>query len=69
MEPLMDIIVNGKAREFAGTTLADLLAELEIKSEGIAVEVNGEIIHRQEYIVKGICQGDIIEIVKFVGGG
>lgn len=62
--------LNGDQRECReGTTLADLVAELKIGAKRIAVEVNRDIIPREEYLTCFLKAGDEIEIVHFVGGG
>jgi len=50
-------------------TLADLAAELGLGEKRIAVEVNRDIIPREEYANCHLRDGDEIEIVHFVGGG
>jgi thiamine biosynthesis protein ThiS len=50
-------------------TLADLVAELSLGAKRIAVEVNRDIIPREEYAHCRLNAGDEIEIVHFVGGG
>jgi len=66
----MRVHVNGESRETrGGTTVADLLRELEIRSERVAVEVNLEILDRNEFERRGLQDGDRIEIIAFIGGG
>lgn len=67
---MMQIEVNGKAREVsAGTSVADLLAELELDGRLVVVELNREIVRRTERDEVGLEAGDRVEIVHFVGGG
>ncbi|MBI4402052.1 MAG: sulfur carrier protein ThiS [Nitrospirae bacterium] len=62
--------VNGEGRTAsAGFTIADLLHELEIRPDRVAVEVNLEIVDQQEFERRGLCEGDRIEIISFIGGG
>ena len=66
----MQILVNGERRDAAlGTTVADLLRELEIRADRVAVEVNLEVLDRQEFSQRGLREGDRIEIISFMGGG
>ena len=66
----MQITVNGKARECReGMSIADLLVELGVKREGIAVEVNRQIVPRSKHEATPVREGDTIEILTFVGGG
>jgi sulfur carrier protein len=46
-----------------------LVAELGLGARRIAVEVNRDIIPRDEYTNYRLRPGDTIEIVQFVGGG
>lgn len=50
-------------------TLADLVVELGLRAKRIAVEVNRDIIPREEYALRRLKTDDEIEIVHFVGGG
>ena len=65
--------INGKLRTFSTLTppapLADLLTALELKSDRIAVELNGEIAPRTQWPTLQVHSGDKLEIVHFVGGG
>jgi sulfur carrier protein len=62
--------LNGDMRECReGMTLADLVAELGLGTKRIAVEVNRDIIPREDYATCRLNAGDEIEIVHFVGGG
>ena len=64
------LIVNGAPRRTgAGTTLADLLAQLGIEPDMVAVERNREIVPRSAFGATVLAEGDRIEIVQFVGGG
>lgn len=66
----IQIHVNGEPRGWRiGATVADLLAELAIKNERVAVELNLEILDRQEFGRRGLKEGDRVEILSFIGGG
>jgi thiamine biosynthesis protein ThiS len=66
----MTVRLNGETREcWEGMTLADLVAELGLRAKRIAVEVNRDIVPREEYEQCRLHAGDEIEIVHFVGGG
>ena len=66
----MLVTVNGKSSEIEeGTSLGELLIRLQIKRERVATEVNMDIVPRAEYDSRILTDGDIIEIVQFVGGG
>ncbi len=66
----MNIVINGSAREVSqGLTIAGLLAELELTGQGIAVEVNLELVPRAQHALHELQDGDKIEVVTLVGGG
>ncbi|MCA9131742.1 MAG: sulfur carrier protein ThiS [Planctomycetales bacterium] len=51
------------------TSLSELLALAEIRSQVVAVEVNREIVPRSEHGQYQVAAGDVIEAVTLVGGG
>ncbi len=64
------IKINGKEQNNAkGMTMSLYLAENGYKAAFIAVECNGKILSKGEYDSYIINDGDVIEIVNFVGGG
>lgn len=65
------IMVNGDARDIPPrSTVASLLASLELDPRLVVVERNREIIRdRDTHPQVELAAGDIIEIVHFVGGG
>lgn len=70
MQDTIQIHVNGEARVWrSGATVADLLQELEIKTERVAVELNLEILDRTAFALRPLKNGDRVEILSFIGGG
>ncbi|MAR55800.1 MAG: thiamine biosynthesis protein ThiS [Rickettsiales bacterium] len=66
----MHITLNGEDHTVApDSTLAGLLATLELDLRSIAVERNGKIIPRTLHDQTPLSTGDHIEIVEFIGGG
>jgi thiamine biosynthesis protein ThiS len=66
----MQVIINGKERDFpALSSVADLIAALDLKSDRVALEHNGTIVRRDTWHDTPIQSGDKFEIVHFVGGG
>ena len=67
----MRIVVNGEAREVAAErpTVAELVAELGLANQRVAVEVNRRLVTRATWGEAVLGEGDVIEIVQFVGGG
>ncbi|MEB3288773.1 MAG: sulfur carrier protein ThiS [Leptolyngbya sp.] len=73
MDPTVDhfsVQVNGEAKLCPpGTTLPTFLVALGLNPRLIAVEYNGEILHRQHWETTQIHPNDRLEIVTIVGGG
>ena len=66
----MKLLINGEARDFDSvSTLSDLLAQLGLKPDRVAVELNRELIPRDRWAPTQLADGDKLEIVHFVGGG
>ena len=63
------ITLNGAPHRSEAATLADLVRELELAPEKVAVERNGEIVPRSTLAEAQLAEGDTLEIVHFVGGG
>lgn len=70
MPDAIHIQVNGETRETpAGTTVANLLAQLGLHSGRVAIEYNLHILPKSQWNETQVVQGDRLEIVQFVGGG
>jgi len=66
----MKFKINGKEFDISQPkTVSELLRELKIDPQRVAVEVNLSIIKKADYSTCLLNDGDIIEIVNFVGGG
>lgn len=64
------IIVNGtNCPQAAGLNVKELLEQEGYPSKSIAVECNGNIIPKSDYANHHFSDGDVIEVVRFVGGG
>ena len=64
------IQVNGELQEVAaGATLADVVAQLGLPPERLAIELNRVIVKRELWMSTRVTAGAEIEIVQFVGGG
>ncbi len=70
MSEEVTIQVNGEAQRVAAAiTVRELLKTLELADVLVAVEVNEEIVTRADHGTHRVAEGDVIEIVQFVGGG
>jgi thiamine biosynthesis protein ThiS len=66
----MTLTINGEAREFSSiSTLSDLVAQLGMKADRVAIELNRELVPRDRWSATQLSDGDKLEIVHFVGGG
>jgi len=66
----MDIQVNGESQTLQnGLTVTDLLQQLDIRTEQVAVELNLKILDRDDFSKSTLQHGDTIEILSFIGGG
>ncbi len=66
----MRITVNGEKKECpTGTSLSELLNNLDIDERHVAVELNLKIVPRSQFSEKLLTENDTLEIVTFVGGG
>ena len=66
----LELTVNGEGRSVPGpATVQDLLEGLGLDPRGIVVELNRRIIRRPDIGRTALRDGDILELVHFVGGG
>ncbi|MCD8199851.1 MAG: sulfur carrier protein ThiS [Coriobacteriaceae bacterium] len=62
--------VNGTERpDYAGLSIAQMLEEMELAADRVAVERNGQIVPHDDFTVTTVDATDCIEVVRFVGGG
>jgi sulfur carrier protein len=69
----LTLILNGQPRAFdtlpQPANLEQLIGELGLKGDRVAVEHNGEIVPRTGWAETTLSGGDRLEVVHFVGGG
>lgn len=64
------IEVNGKTHTLvAGSTIAQLIEQLGMQNQRVAVEHNQDVIPRSEYPHVRLSSGDRVEIIRAIGGG
>ena len=67
---VINVTINGEAHSFnAAMKLDALLEELDIDCKKVAVEKNLEIVPKSTYTSVMVEDGDMFEIVHFIGGG
>ncbi len=66
----MRLKINGEiVEDVKAVTVTELLDELKVLPERVAVEVNLAIVRKTDYGIYALKDGDAVEIVNFVGGG
>jgi thiamine biosynthesis protein ThiS len=66
----MELMINGKAEQLPeGINAAQLIEQLGLSNERLAMEVNREIVPRSGFQTYVFSPGDEIEIVRAIGGG
>jgi thiamine biosynthesis protein ThiS len=65
----MNLTINGEPQVSSAETLAALVAGLGMKPDRVAIELNREIVPRDQWPHTPLHDGDRLEIVHFVGGG
>jgi thiamine biosynthesis protein ThiS len=67
---VIQLRVNGKEVELERPTrLLEYLASLGVDQRAVAVELNEKILQRTELAEVTLAAGDVLEIVRMVGGG
>lgn len=66
----MQVTVNGEAAEVPqGVTIEQLLDIVDVPPNYLAVEVNEDVVPRDEHSSHQLSAGDRVEVVTLVGGG
>jgi sulfur carrier protein len=66
----LKITLNGTESQVdEGIRMADLVAQLGLGGQRIAVEVNAELVPRSTFAEHSLRPGDRVEIIQAVGGG
>jgi sulfur carrier protein len=66
----MQIILSGEQVELGSPlSLNELIDRYDMKRETVVVEINGELPDKSDYDNIRTSEGDVIELIRFVGGG
>jgi len=65
----MNLTINGENQISSAETLGALVERLGMKPDRVAIELNREIVPRDQWPQTPLHDGDRLEIVQFVGGG
>jgi thiamine biosynthesis protein ThiS len=66
----MQVTINGEKRELSeSATIIEMLENLALPAERIAIELNREVVRKRDWSSVKLNDTDKIEIIHFVGGG
>ncbi len=65
----MQISINGKSETIEAKTVLEVLNVKEIDPQLVAVELNTEVIEREQLTTTTVKDGDKLEFLFFMGGG
>jgi thiamine biosynthesis protein ThiS len=66
---ILHLTINGEPRQIAANTVTDLLEALGLNPQVTVVERNAIIVDRASYATTALAEGDVLELVRLVGGG
>jgi sulfur carrier protein len=66
----MKITCNGETKEInPNTTLVSFIRDMDLNPDTVVAECDGRIIKRDEYDTLVLSDGNVLELIRFVGGG
>jgi sulfur carrier protein len=66
----MKITCNGETVEInPDTTLVSFIRGMKLNPDTVVAECDGRIIKRDEYDTLVLSEGNVLELIRFVGGG
>ncbi|MBI1884982.1 MAG: sulfur carrier protein ThiS [Chloroflexi bacterium] len=67
---MITVTVNGKRQRLDGVgTVAEYVGTLPVNRRHVAVARNGEVVPRERWAETAVEDGDVLEVVRMVGGG
>ncbi|MCE2463805.1 MAG: sulfur carrier protein ThiS [Dehalococcoidia bacterium] len=67
---MLNLVVNGKPRELEESLdLVSFLVSYGVNLQHVAVGYNGTVLEKEKFSETVLKEGDVLEIVKPVGGG
>ncbi|MFZ6876157.1 sulfur carrier protein ThiS [Undibacterium sp. Di27W] len=66
---MVEIQLNGEKRQLVSSLLADLIADLNLSQQTIAVAVNRQIIPKSRWTEHQLQVDDKVDVVRAIGGG
>ena len=66
----MEITLNGEKRRIEAEVDIECLLDLfSLPQQRVAVEINRSVIRRADWPNVSVADGDVVEVIHFVGGG
>jgi sulfur carrier protein len=66
----MKITCNGETKEITpNTSLVNLIRDMNLNPDTVVAECDGRIINRDDYETLLLQEGNVLELIRFVGGG
>lgn len=66
----LSIRLNGENERIpAGSTVLALIEQKGLATKRVAVELNLNVVPKKDFATTVLAEGDIVEVVSFVGGG
>lgn len=67
----MQLTINGQSVEVPDScrTIQELLTHLQLDQKIVVIEHNRRILNKSDHAASKLTNGDLIEMVHFVGGG
>lgn len=63
------ILLNGENTRIKTTSITALLAQLKLDVNHVIVEINHQIIPKEELNKTNLSHNDTVEIIRYIGGG
>lgn len=65
----MKLTINGQPQDVAAQRVDQLLEELGLAGQAVAVELNKDVVPKKAHASTDLNEGDTLELVTLVGGG
>jgi len=65
----MTLTINGDTRQTEAVTVLEFLMSINLPSQMVVVEHNGEIVPRDRFSERCLKEADVLEIVQMMAGG
>lgn len=66
----MKITCNGETKEITpNTTLISFIRDINLNPDTVVAECDGRIVKREEYDNLVLSEENVLELIRFVGGG